>query len=152
MTSGLLCVGGGFLLAVLWFDLMFDVQMLAASPSMAALGSIGAYYRRVTTDAAPMGYFVGGIMAMTLAASVVDAARARDRRALRIVAVLLAAAPIALAVVRTFPNAVTLGREAIGDSAQVELARAILWDHVLSLASIGGFLAVRLHIASGQQK
>jgi hypothetical protein len=149
MISALLFVGGGFLLAVLWFDLMFDVQVLGAGPSVAALGSIAAYYRRVTTDAAPMGSLVGGVMAMTLAASLVDIRRGRDRRRLRVVALLLVLAPIGLAVVRTFPNAVTLGREAVGDSVQVELARAILRDHLLCLASIIGFLVVRLRIAAG---
>jgi hypothetical protein len=44
---------------------------------------------------------------------------------------------------------VTLGREAVGDSVQVELARAILRDHLLCLASIIGFLVVRLRIAAG---
>src|SRR5689334_11264258 len=50
--------GAGFLLAVLWFDLMFDVQTRrhahdAVLPPQ-VLGSISAYYRRVTTEAYPM--------------------------------------------------------------------------------------------------
>ena len=49
---------GGFLLAVLWMDLMFDVQVLRHRGSTAplpedVLASIAAYYRRVTTDAEP---------------------------------------------------------------------------------------------------
>ena len=44
---------GGFLLAVLWFDLMFDVQVLrhgsAAVLPEPVLASIAGYYRRVTT-------------------------------------------------------------------------------------------------------
>src|SRR6185437_10944927 len=42
----------GFLLAVLWFDLMFDVQVLRhrgrESLPEEVLASIGGYYRRVT--------------------------------------------------------------------------------------------------------
>ena len=52
-----MCAGAGFLLAVLWFDLMHDVQVLrlpAGEDPSAALTSIARYYRRVTTDARPM--------------------------------------------------------------------------------------------------
>ena len=42
-------------LAVLWFDLMHDVQLLDRRvPVTEAVGSIAAYYRRVTTGARPM--------------------------------------------------------------------------------------------------
>jgi hypothetical protein len=149
VISALLFVGGGFLVAVLWFDLMFDVQVLGATPGIAALGSVAAYYRRVTTEAAPMGHLVAAVMVTTLVASLADVARARERRSLRVLAFLLIAAPITLASVRVFPNAVTLGREALEDVAQLSLARAILRDHLLCLASIVGFLAVRLRIAVG---
>ncbi len=46
--------GAGFLTAVLWFDLMFDVQTRQHRGDVLpgdVLASIGAYYRRVTTDA-----------------------------------------------------------------------------------------------------
>ncbi len=49
--------GAGFLLAVLWFDLMFDVQTLGRGEGQVpaeALSSIAAYYGRVTTAARPM--------------------------------------------------------------------------------------------------
>jgi hypothetical protein len=49
--------GAGFLLAVLWFDLMFDVQVLGQGGPVLAeerLSSIAAYYARVTTAARPM--------------------------------------------------------------------------------------------------
>jgi len=49
--------GAAFLLAVLWFDLMFDVQVRkhAGDPLPAdVLASISAYYRRATTEAYPM--------------------------------------------------------------------------------------------------
>ena len=46
--------GCGFLLAVLWFDLMFDVQALRAPEGELperSLASIAGYYARVTTAA-----------------------------------------------------------------------------------------------------
>src|ERR1700738_1603124 len=63
--------GAGFLLAVLWFDLMFDVQTRKhASDSLPpeVLASITSYYRRVTTDAYPMNRLVALVMILTLAA------------------------------------------------------------------------------------
>ena len=148
MRAPLLLVCGGFLLAVLWFDLMFDVLMLGPNPSVAALGSVAAYYRRVTTTAEPMHYLVGTVMVVTLWLSVLDVARSSDRRALRATALLLAAAPITLALLRVVPNAVALGREAVDDAAQFALARGILRDHLFCCASILGFIAVRLRLAS----
>ena len=63
--------GAAFLLAVLWFDLMFDVQIHKRvenplPPEL--LASISAYYRRVTTDAYPMNRLVALIMLLTLLA------------------------------------------------------------------------------------
>ena len=62
----------GFLIAVLWFDLMFDVQVWRhrRSPEVpeTTLQSISAYYRRVTTTASPMGRLVGLVMFVLLAA------------------------------------------------------------------------------------
>jgi hypothetical protein len=45
--------GAGFLLAVLWFDLMFDVQTRKHAGERLppeVLASITSYYRRVTTE------------------------------------------------------------------------------------------------------
>jgi hypothetical protein len=62
-------VGAGFLLAVLWFDLMFDT-LVSGEPagvlSEEVLSSIAAYYQRAVVDSHPMGSFVGGAMFLTL--------------------------------------------------------------------------------------
>ena len=63
--------GAAFLLAVLWFDLMFDVQTRRHSGDVLppdVLASISAYYRRVTTEAYPMNRLVALVMLLTLAA------------------------------------------------------------------------------------
>src|SRR5262249_18886028 len=65
MRPTLLAACGGFLLAVLWMDLMFDLQMLGAAPE-AAVASIAAYYRRVTTDARPMNQPIGLALALPI--------------------------------------------------------------------------------------
>ena len=57
--------GAGFLLAVLWFDLMFDVQTRKHTGEVLppeVLTSISAYYRRVTTEAYPMNRLVALVM------------------------------------------------------------------------------------------
>ena len=61
MATPFVTAGAGFLLAVLRFDLMFDVQVLgrrADDVPEAAIASIAAYYRRVTTAARPMNLLV----------------------------------------------------------------------------------------------
>ncbi|MGH3117700.1 MAG: hypothetical protein ACRDQ2_11455, partial [Gaiellales bacterium] len=60
--------GAGFLLAVLWFDLMFDVQVRRADGRDDAVASIAAYYRRVTLEAYPMNRLVAAVMLGTLVA------------------------------------------------------------------------------------
>jgi len=67
--------GAAFLLAVLWFDLMFDVQSCkhASNPlPTEVLASISAHYRRVTTEAYPMNRLVALVMLLTLVAIVAE--------------------------------------------------------------------------------
>jgi hypothetical protein len=72
-----IAAGAAFLVAVLWFDLMFDVQALKAGPvSPQALASIGGYYRRVTTEATPMNRLITAVMLLTLLATGAEIARA----------------------------------------------------------------------------
>lgn len=145
MISAVLLACGGFLLAVLWFDLMFDVQVIGSAPVPAeAVASIAGYYRRVTSDASPMGYLVGAVMLTAVVGATLDLVRDRARRRARLLALVLAVAPITLALVRVFPNAVALGSGHGAAAVQIQLAQAILWDHVLCFASIAGFLVVEL--------
>ena len=70
--------GAGFLLAVLWFDLMFDVQTRSSDANplpSEILASISAYYRRVTTHAYPMNRLVALVMLLTLAVIVAEIIR-----------------------------------------------------------------------------
>ena len=143
--------GAGFLLAVLWFDLMFDVQA-AGQPGPVlpepVLVSIATYYRRVTTAARPMNRLVMAAMAGTLAALVTELVRAEGPAWARWLSLPLAVAPMALAGARTVPNAVRLGTRADDRGRQSRLARSILRDHLLCLAAIATLLAVQLAAAS----
>ena len=105
--------GAGFLLAVLWFDLMFDVQTLRQPPGdlpEPVLASISAYYARVTTAARPMNRLISLVMLATTVALIVQLTGddAPDWAAAGSLACALAA--IGLAGAHTVPSAVRLGR------------------------------------------
>jgi hypothetical protein len=141
----LLAACGGFLTAVLWFDLMFDVQVVGHAGVLpeAVRVSIAGYYRRVTTDAHPMQRLVAAVMLTTLAGSLA-LLRHRARRTLHVVAMLLAWAPIGLAAARVFPNAVRLGAMSDDPAVQSRLARAIFTDHVFCLVAMVSFTAFQV--------
>jgi hypothetical protein len=140
--------GAGFLLAVLWFDLMFDVQVRGRSRTsdtgVDPVDSIAAYYRRVTTDARPMNRFVALVMAGTLGALAVQVARGEGPPAARAASVVLAVLPIGLAGSRTVPAAVRLGASREPADDRLALARSILRQHVCCLVAIAGLLVVQL--------
>src|SRR4051812_22369244 len=120
--------GAGFLLAVLWFDLMFDVQVRGHGEGDLAdevLASIAGYYRRVTTDARPMNRLVAAAMLATLVAVFVQLFGNDAPRWVSTASVLLAIAPIGLAARRTVPSAVRLGARQESTTMQSMLARSI---------------------------
>ena len=135
--------GAGFLLAVLWFDLMFDVQARGGADD-AALASIAAYYARVTTAARPMNRLISAVMLATLAAIVAEIAGSSEPAWVGWCSLPLALAPIALAGVRVVPAAVRLGTRRDPPERQLALARAILREHVLCFASIALLIVVQL--------
>jgi hypothetical protein len=140
-----LSAAGGFLVAVLWFDFMFDVQVLAydagASVPEAVLASIAGYYRRVTTEAFPMNRMVGLVMLVTVAGSVWQLLRGGAPVWRRVATLLLVLAPVGRAALRVFPNAVRLGARTDTLAQQAELARAIAYDHALCLVAMTVFVA-----------
>jgi hypothetical protein len=149
MAEAFMLLGGGFLAAVLWMDLMFDVQTLRhpardGDIPEPVLASIAAYYRRVTTDAFPMGHLVGTMMLVTIAASLVHLARNPEPLAARLAPLLIVVAPVALAAGRVVPSAGRLGARTDGPAVQSALARAICRDHLLCLGAILAFIAAVL--------
>jgi len=147
----LITAATGFLLAVLWFDLMFDVQVLRQrrSPEVPepVLDSISAYYRRVTTTASPMGRLVGLVMLVLLAALVAQAARGDASAWVSAVSLSAAAVAIGLAIVRVFGAARRLGARTDPPHVQSALARGILRGHLICLVAIISLLVVQLSAA-----
>ena len=138
--------GTGFLLAVLWFDLMFDVQVRGHSGELPAdvRDSIAAYYRRVTTAARPMNRLIAAVMVVTLGSLVGVIGQGNTRAWSAWLALLLVSFGVGLAAARTVPHAMRLGAQANDAEEQSRLARGILRDHLFCLAAIGGALAVQL--------
>lgn len=138
----LLGAGAGFLLAVLWFDLMFDVQArrLDGPDGDARLTSIADYYRRVTIEAFPANRLVAVAMLGTIAGSLVQLWRMPSSAAF--VAVVLVVVPVVLAGRRVLPNAMRLGARGDGLEMQRALAQRILWDHVFCFGCVLVFLVL----------
>lgn len=153
MMTALLAAGGAFLLAVIWMDLMFDVQALRGERTAplpdAAIASIAAYYRRVTTDARPMNQLVAIVMAITVLGALQQLVRGSGALGWRIVAVLLCIVPIALALRRVFPNAARLGTRSEPRAQEDRLAREIAWAHVACFAAMLAFVVIQLVRAGG---
>ena len=153
VVSSLLTACGGFLLAILWMDLIFDVQVLGKSRENGALpepvlASIAAYYRRATTDSFPMGRVIGLVMAIAVIGSTVALFTGRGALWLRLLATTLVAAPTGLAALRVVPNAVRLGARKDDRVIQTSLAVAICHDHFVCLAAIAAFIAVEFVLAA----
>ncbi len=138
----------GFLIAVLWFDLMFDVQVMPhrGAPVVPehVTDSIATYYRRVTTDASPMGRLIALVMVCLLALLVWQAARGGTPAWVSVVSLVAAVAAIGLAIGKVVPAAVRLGSQRDPHPTQSALARSIFRDHVLFLGLMVTVLVVQL--------
>jgi hypothetical protein len=147
VSEDLLLACSGFLLAVLWMDLIFDTQVRGARNAQSSdqvLASISAYYRRATTTSRPMSRLIAAVMVVLLAALAFRAVRGHDPAWLAAASAVLAAAPILLAGIRTVPNAVRLGGRGDGAAEQSRLARSLYRDHLVCFACMATFLVLRL--------
>jgi len=147
VATSLLTACSGFLLAVLWMDLMFDAQVLAdrqpgGDLPEAVLASIAGYYRRAVTGSRPMSRLIAVVMVVLLAALAFRAFRGNDPAWLVAASAVLAGAPVLLALTRTVPNAVRLGSRSGSPADQTSLARSIGRDHLVCAASMLAFLVL----------
>jgi hypothetical protein len=143
--ASLLTACSGFLFAVLWMDLIFDVQVLryrAAATELPedVLASIAAYYHRATTTSRPMSGLIVLVMATLLGTLVFEAARGHDPGWLLVASAALAGIPTMLALTHTVPDAVQLGHRADSPSEQTRLARSVCRDHLLCAGCMLAFL------------
>jgi hypothetical protein len=146
MSVPILTACAGFLLAVLWMDLIFDSQASLSGPDSAepVLASIAAYYRRATTTSQPMGSLIAMVMGVLLICLGVEAVRGGHPVWLIASSAVLAGGPILLALLRTVPSAARLGRSTGTRAEQARLARSVYRDHLICLAGMTAFLILWL--------
>lgn len=146
MSAQIVTACAGFLLAVLWMDLMFDSQVRTAGRDgpldERSLASIAGYYHRATTTSQPMGSAIAGVMFVLLATLAAEAFRGQVPGPILALSAALAGGPILLALTRTVPNAVRLGRRSGSPAEQSRLARAVYRDHLICVAGMFAFLAL----------
>ena len=147
--NALLAACGGFLLAVLWMDLIFDVQVLrhrnVSEPlPEPVLASIAAYYRRATTDSAPMSRLIAAVMGVGVLACGVQLFRGEAPLPLRLAAFAVLFSLVALAAVRIVPDAVRLGGRSDPVEVQSALARGICRSHLVCFGGIAAFVALQI--------
>jgi hypothetical protein len=147
VATSLLTACSGFLLAVLWMDLMFDAQVLAVRQAggdlpESVLASIAGYYRRAVTESRPMSRLIAVVMVVLLAALAFRAVRGNDPGWLVAASAVLAGAPVLLALTHTVPNAVRLGSRSGSSADQTGLARSIWRDHLVCAGCMLAFLVL----------
>ena len=142
--------GAAFLVAVLWFDLMFDVQVRrrAARESLPSevLASIAAYYRRVTTEATPMNRLITLVMGLTVIAIAVEVVSRSTPWPLAWASLVAALTGIGLAAARTVKNAARLGRAEDDAETLSRLARSVYRDHLICIAAMALVVALQLSV------
>ena len=131
---------GGFLLAVLWMDLMYDASFLAHEAG--ATTTMATYYAHVT-KAGWMTWLVAAVMLVAVTACILQLRSSPAPRVYRVLRALLAFVPIALALAVVFPAARELA-VATDEGTRAHLARTIAWSHVGCFASIASFIGLQL--------
>ena len=132
----------GFLLAVLWFDLMFDVQ--ARRHTDEAVESIATYYARVTRGASPMNRLVAVVMLCLLGSLVAEVAGDSVTAWAAWSSLVLAVVPIALAGSTTVPAAVRIGQRTDPPDVRARATVHVLRQHVVCFVLIAAVLAIQL--------
>src|SRR5262245_5192486 len=149
--SRFVAAGLSFLLAVLWFDLMFDVQTRGHTGEILppeVLASISAYYRRVTTEAHPMNRLVSTVMVLTIVAICAEIHEGRTRWWIGWGSLAIVGIGVVFTLTRTVPNAVRLGAGTDTLAVQTQLARAIYSDHVFAFGRTLALLGLQLFAES----
>jgi hypothetical protein len=149
-VAPLLTACSGFLLAILWMDLIFDVQVLGhrkhrnkgADLPEPVLASVAAYYHRATTTSRPMSRLIAFVMLILFGALGFQATHGHDPGWLLVTSAILAGVPMVLALTHTVPHAVRLGKRTDGPPEQSRLAWSICRDHLICAGSMLAFLVL----------
>lgn len=152
MANRLQILACGFLLAVLWMDLKFDLLLLphirAGEPaSQETLNSIAAYYHRALAAERSTFMLIVMMMFVGLVACVWQVIRTKTvPRWMRAALLLLYAPPVVLAVLRIVPIAGRLALQEADIDTQGALAKEVLFAHTYCFISMSicGLLLVSM--------
>ncbi len=140
MVESAVLAASAFLVAVLWFDLMFDVQVLrhrsATELPVEIVDSIRAYYRRVLIDSSPMGRLVGAVMVVFTSALVAQTVSGDVSSWVSIVSWIGFVFGPGLAAARVVRNARRLALGVEDHATNSRLARRICADHLVCLVAM----------------
>ncbi len=137
----------GFLLAVLWFDMMFDVQVRETKSGDVpadALASISTYYARVTKGANPMNRLVLVMMVASVLAHGAVIFVGGIPLWKSVTPFVLMVGAVGLAVTHTVGNAERLGRQTADATELSSLARSVFRDHKVCFVAISTGLVISL--------
>ena len=150
MILALRVAGGAFLIAVLTCDLTFDLPVWRARGRDSigrdrALDAMTEYYRRITARGSLLSISVTVVM-LGILASLCHELVTAPRTGLARFAIegSLAAGPILLAGIRTFPCARRLAAGEGDAATRTEAARSIARDHALALPAMLAFVLTEL--------
>ncbi len=150
MVDRAVLASAAFLVAVLWFDLMFDVQVLGhrRAPVLPSevLASLRAYYRRVLIDSSPMGRGVGVVMVVFVTTLVAQTIAHDVALWVSIVSWIGFGFGPGLAAVRVVRSARRLALGTDDPAGQSALARRICTDHLMCLTAMGATVAAQLTV------
>jgi hypothetical protein len=134
---------GGFLLAIIWMDMMFDIQAYRAKSKTLPeniLSTTTLYYRQITKGADPMRQLITFVMAVLGLALVYDLALGTTPFWYRGVSFILAVPGPVLALARTLKNAMRLSERRDSIEVQSAMAHSLFFDHVVSFVLMSAFL------------
>lgn len=141
-VAPLLTAGSGFLLAVLWMDLMFDLQVLGhrVRSSRAGAGVHRGLLPSRDDHLAPDGPADRSGHGDCVGRVGISGSQGHDPGWLLLASAGLAGIPVGLAWVHTVPCAVRLGNRVDDAAQQSRLARAICRDHLLGTGCMAAFV------------
>lgn len=151
-------ITGGFILAVLWFDLKFDLlayphMMYGVELAGQDLATIKSYYLQVLSMERAGFPLITIMMLACIIATLFESIRGRHISPWRrIAAPLLVIPPILLAGIRVVPTAGTLAQSTASHADQVTLSVAILQDHLFCFVSISCFLLLQVTRRQGYRQ
>jgi hypothetical protein len=147
LAVGLAACGAAFLFAVLWFDLMFDMQT-SRTPSGPlppdVLNAISTYYRRVTVEGAPMMYLPVLVMVLVLAVLILELVKDVVTPWVGWLSLALAVYAVASVAFVAVPRAQRIGRAQEPPDVLSALARLVLTLH--SLAALCWIVVIVLQL------